>query len=164
MPGGRKLARNPSHYLHQEKGGCKKIMGLEGQDTRGKKNRVVLHDSDRSCVSSWWIEATRTASGAGTRRELPIILSGKAKDDCLPGMTLSFRATPPLRSPPSTRLGSVPDARWLTTTAGRTPTPWAASRRPSPTSIAASSSPPATPRSSKKTKSRGASHDRTEMK
>jgi hypothetical protein len=46
---------------------------------------------------------------AGTRRELPIIRSGKAKDDCLPGMTLSFRATPPLRSPPSTRLGSVPD-------------------------------------------------------
>jgi hypothetical protein len=132
--------------------------------TRREKIRVVLHDSDRSCVSSWWIEATRTASGVGTRRELPIILSGKAKDDCLPGMTLSFRATPPLRSPPSTRLGSVPDCPVAYNNRGTDPHALGGLKAAVADFDRGFELAPGYAEASKKTKSRGASHDRAEMK
>jgi hypothetical protein len=101
---------------------------------------------------------------AGTRRELPIILSGKAKDDCLPGMTLSFRATPPLRSPPSTRLGSVADCPVAYNHRGTDPHALGGLKAAVADFDRGFELAPGYAEASKKTKSRGASHDRAEMK
>ena len=79
-------------------------------------------------------------------------------------MTLSFRATPPLRSPPSTRLGSVPDGPVADNHRGTDPHALGGLKAAVADIDRGFELAPGYAEASKKTKSRGASHDRTEMK